>query len=136
MKILANTDFMNAFKTLNLKSQIEFNKSLEEICGLLILLPRHILAEFFKYIEYLKCPNKSRFKEKYIFDEVSCLYQNNSLLSETFDYFQNSFEIYLLLVKEVEGMILKQNDFESTLSVFERIRFDEFPKSYILTDEL
>ena len=28
------------------------------------------------------------------------------------------------LVKEVEGMILKQNDFESTLSVFERIRFD------------
>ena len=124
MKILANTDFMNAFKTLNLKSQIEFNKSLEEICGLLILLPRHILAEFFKYIEYLKCPDKSRFKEKYIFDEVSCLYQNNSLLSETFDYFQNSFEIYLLLVKEVEGMILKQNDFESTLSVFERIRFD------------
>ena len=99
MKILANTDFMNAFKTLNLKSQIEFNKSLEEICGLLILLPRHILAEFFKYIEYLKCPDKSRFKEKYIFDEVSCLYQNNSLLSETFDYFQNSFEIYLLLVK-------------------------------------
>ena len=82
MKILANSDFIDAFKTLNLKSKIEFNKSLEELCGLLIILPRHILAEFYKYAEYLKVPNKSSLKEKYIFDEVSCLYQNNKLLYE------------------------------------------------------
>ena len=124
MKIVANDDFNEAFKSLNLKSKIEFNKNLEEICGLLILLPRHILAEFYKYIEYLKAPNKSSFKDKYIFDEVSCLYYNNKLLSEIFDYFKNSFEIYLLLVKEVNGMVLKQKEFDAVLSAFERIRFD------------
>ena len=90
----------------------------------MILLPRHILAEFYKYIEYLKAPNKSSFKDKYIFDEVSCLYYNNKLLSEIFDYFKNSFEIYLILVKEVNGMVLKQKEFDAVLSAFERIRFD------------
>ena len=124
MKILSNNDFIYAFKSLNLKNKIEFNKSLEEICGLLILLPRHILAEFYKYIEYLKFPNKSSFKEKYIFDEISCLYQNNKLLFEVFEFFKNSFEIYMTLVKEVDGMILKQIDFDNALSAFERIRFD------------
>ena len=111
MKIVANDDFVEAFKSINLKSKIEFNKNLEEICGLLMLLPRHILAEFYKYIEYLKVPSKSRLKDKYIFDEVSCLFHNNKLLSEIFDYFKNSFEIYLLLVKEVNGMVLKQKEF-------------------------
>ena len=124
MKIVANNDFVEAFKSINLKSKIEFNKNLEEICGLLMLLPRHILAEFYKYIEYLKVPNKSSLKDKYIFDEVSCLFQNNKLLSEIFDYFKNSFEIYLLLVKEVNGMVLKQKEFDIAYSAFERIRFD------------
>ena len=124
MKILANEDFINAFKSLNLKAKIEFNKSLEEICGLLILLPKNILAEFYKFIEYLKVPSESNFKEKYIFDEVNCLYQNNKLLSEIIDYFQNSFEIYLLLVKEVDGIVLKQKEFDNVFSAFEKIRFD------------
>ena len=124
MKIVANDDFNEAFKSLNLKSKIEFNKNLEEICGLLIFLPRHILAEFFKYIEYLKAPSKSSLKDKYIFDEVSCLYYNNKLLSEIFEYFKNSFEIYLLLVKEVNGMVLKQTEFDMALSAFEKLRFD------------
>jgi hypothetical protein len=91
---------------------------------LLIILPRHLLAEFFKYVEYLKAPSKSSFKDKYIFDEVGCLYENNKLLHETFEFFQNSFEIYILLVKEVDGIALKPKEFEKTLSIFERIRFD------------
>lgn len=124
MKIMANSDFLNAFKALDLKNKIKFNKTLEEVCGLLILLPRHILSEFYKYIEYLKTPSKSSFKEKYIFDEVGCLFENNKLLYEIFEYFKNSFEIYLILIKEVEGMILKPKDFDNVLSAFERIRFD------------
>ena len=124
MKIVPNDDFINAFSSLNLKNKIEFNKTLEEICGLLIILPRHLLAEFFKYVEYLKAPSKSSFKDKYIFDEVGCLYENNKLLHETFEFFQNSFEIYILLVKEVDGIALKPKEFEKTLSIFERIRFD------------
>lgn len=124
MKLVANNDFINSFKALNLKNKIEFNKSLEEICGLLILLPRLILVEFYKYVEYLKSPSRSSLKEKYIFDEVNCLFQNNKLIYEIFEFFQNSFEIYLTLVKEVDGMALKQKDFENALSVFEKIRFN------------
>ena len=124
MKILANSDFIDSFRALDLKNKIKFNKTLEEVCGLLILLPRHFLSEFYKYIEYLKTPSKSSFKEKYIFDEVGCLFENNKLLYEIFEYFRNSFEIYLILIKEVDGMILKPKDFENVISAFERVRFD------------
>ena len=124
MKILANSDFIDSFRALDLKNKIKFNKTLEEVCGLLILLPRHFLSDFYKYIEYLKTPSKSSFKEKYIFDEVGCLFENNKLLYEIFEYFRNSFEIYLILIKEVDGMILKPKDFENVISAFERVRFD------------
>ena len=124
MKLLSNSDFIESFKALNLKTQIEFNKSLEEICGLLILLPRLLLSEFYKYTDYIKAPSKSNFVDKYIFDELNCLFQNNKLLSQTMEYFQSCFEMYLILGKEVEGMFLPFKDYEYTLSSFEKIRFN------------
>ena len=124
MKLLSNNDFIESFKALNLKSRIEFNKSLEEICGLLILLPHTILSEFYKYTDYIKAPNKSSLKDKYIFDELNCLYQNNILLSKLMEFFQSCFEMYLILGKEVEGMYLSYIDFNNAISSFEKIRFN------------
>jgi len=125
--IITKDNFLESFKCLSLKSKISFNKALEEACGLLLLLPKLILLEFFKYIEKygnLHVPNKSKFKEKYIFDETSCLIYNNKLLSELTYYFQNCFEVYYILVKEVDEITLKKKSFIDVLSGFEKARFD------------
>ena len=125
--IITKDNFLESFKCLSLKNKISYNKALEEACGLLLLLPQLILLEFFKYIEKygnLHVPNRSKFKEKYIFDETSCLIYNNRLLSELTYYFQNCFEVYYILVKEVDEITLKKKSFSDVLSGFEKARFD------------
>ena len=127
MNIINKENYIESFKCLSLRNKINYNKSLEELCGLLLLLPQLILLEFYKYIEKfdnLNIPDKNKFKDKYIFDEVSCLYYNNKLLSEVAEYFQNCFEVYLILVKEVDDMSLKPKNFTNSLSAFEKARFD------------
>ena len=127
MNVLSKDNYLESFKCLSLKNKINFNKALEEFCGLLLLLPQLILLEFYKYIEKfdnLNIPDKTKFKDKYIFDEVSCLYYNNNLLSEVSEYFQNCFEVYLILVKEVDDMSLKPRNFNNALSAFEKARYD------------
>ena len=127
MNIINKENYIESFKCLSLRNKINYNKSLEELCGLLLLLPQLILLEFYKYIEKfdnLNIPNKNKFKDKYIFDEVSCLYYNNKLLSEVAEYFQNCFEVYMILVKEVDDMSLKPKNFTNSLSAFEKARFD------------
>lgn len=127
MSIVSKDNYIESFKCLSLKNKINYNKALEEACGLLLLLPQLILLEFYKYIERfenLNMPDKNKFKDKYIFDEVSCLYYNNNLLTEVTEYFQNCFEVYLILVKEVDNMSLKPKNFNNALSAFEKARFD------------
>ena len=127
MTIITKENYIESFKCLSLKNKINYNKSLEEACGLLLLLPQLILLEFYKYIEKfenLNMPDKNKFKDKYIFDELSCLNYNNNLLSEVTEYFQNCFEVYLTLVKEVDDMSLKPKSFKNALSAFEKTRYD------------
>ena len=127
MSIITKDNYLDSFKCLSLKNKISYNKALEEVCGLLLLLPQLILVEFYKYIEKfegMSVPNKKKFKDKYIFDEVSCLLYNNNLLSEVSEYFQNCFEVYLILIKEVDNMSLNPKNFTNVLSAFEKARYD------------
>jgi hypothetical protein len=127
INIITKDNFLESFKCLSLKNKISFNKALEETCGILLLLPQLILLEFFKYIESfgnLNIPNKDKFKEKYIFDETSCLIYNNKLLSEITEYFQKCFEVYCVLVKEVDEITLKPREFKDVLLALEKARFD------------
>ena len=127
INIVTKDIFIESFKCLSLKNKISYNKALEEACGILLLLPQLILLEFFKYLEKfgdLPVPDKRKFKEKYIFDETSCLIYNNKLLSELTEYFQKCFEVYCILVKEVDEVTLKAKSFKNILSAMEKARFD------------
>ena len=127
INIITKDSFIESFKCLSLKNKISFNKALEETCGILFILPQLILLEFFKYLENfgnLNVPDKNKFKEKYIFDETSCLVYNNKLLSELTEYFEKCFEVYRILVKEVDEITLKPKDFKDALSAMEKARFD------------
>ena len=69
-------------------------------------------------------PHKEKFEDKYIFDEVENLFYNNNLLSEVLEFFQNCFEVYLLLINEVDDMSLKPKNFCNIMASFEKARYN------------
>ena len=127
MSVVTKDNYIEGFKQMNIKLQSKMNKSLEETCGILLLLPQLLLLEFYHFIEKfnnVNVPDKKKFREKYIFDEVECLIYNNNLLSEVTDFFKSCFEVYSTLVKEVEDMILKQKNFEHLITIIEKARYN------------
>ena len=127
LSIITKENYLESFKALSLRAQIKFNKYLEETCGIMLLLPQLLLLEFYHFIEKfnnVNVPDKKKFKEKYIFDEVECLFYNNNLLSDVVDFFNSCFDVYSTLVKEVEDMFLKQKNFENLIKIIEKARYN------------
>ena len=127
LSIVTKENYLEAFKSLSLKDQIKYNKNLEETCGIMLLLPQLLLLEFYHFIEKfnnVNVPDKKKFKEKYIFDEVECLYYNNTLLNDVVDFFNSCFEVYNTLVKEVEDMFLTKKNFENLITIIEKARYN------------
>ena len=127
LSVVTKENYLESFKSLSLKSQIKYNKYLEETCGIMLLLPQLLLLEFYHFIEKfnnVNVPDKKKFKEKYIFDEVECLFYNNNLLSDVVDFFNSCFDVYSTLVKEVEDMFLKTKNFENLITIIEKARYN------------
>ena len=127
MNITTKKNYIESFKSLSLTGKIKYNKALEETIGIILLLPQLILLDFYKFIkkfENISIPKKSKFEEKYVFDEVENLYFNNNLLSEVLEFFQNCFEVYLLLINEVDDMSLRPKNYNNVLTSFEKARYN------------
>ena len=125
--IVTNKDFQDAFRCLSLKSKINFNKALEETIGIIYLLPQLILSDFYEVIKKFRniiIPDNEKFIEKYVFDENENLIYNCNLLTEVSDFFNSCFEVYLILINEVEEMNLNFENFTNILSAFEKARYN------------
>ena len=125
--IVTNKDFQDAFRCLSLKSKIKFNKVLEETIGIIYLLPQLILSDFYEVIKKFRniiIPDNEKFIEKYVFDESENLIYNCNLLTEVSDFFNSCFEVYLILINEVEEMNLNFQNFTNILSSFEKARYN------------
>ena len=125
--IVTNKDFQDAFRCLSLKSKINFNKALEETIGIIYLLPQLILSDFYEVIKKFRniiIPDNEKFIEKYVFDEYENLIYNCNLLTEVSDFFNSCFEVYLILINEVEEMNLNFENFTNILSSFEKARYN------------
>lgn len=127
MNITTKQNYIESFKSLSLISKINYNKALEETIGIILLLPQLILLDFYKLIkkfENISIPKQKKFEKKYVFDEVENLYFNNNLLSEVLEFFQSCFEVYLLLINEVDDMSLKPTNFNNVIISFEKARYN------------
>ncbi len=127
LNIFSNKNFKESFKSLSLKAQIKINKCLEELIGILILLPQLLLNDFYHYVEKLKNINiidNEKLKEKYIFDELECFNYNNNLLTESLDFFKNCFESFITLSNEVNDMYIKSKKFENIITIIEKARYN------------
>ena len=127
MNITTKQNYIESFKSLSLISKINYNKALEETIGIILLLPQLILLDFYNLIkkfENISIPKQKKFEKKYVFDEVENLYFNNNLLSEVLEFFQSCFEVYLLLINEVDDMSLKSTNFNNVIISFEKARYN------------
>ena len=125
--LVSKNNFEEVFNSMSLKSKIDFNKALEETIGIMFLLPRLILSDFYEIIkkfDTMKIPDKKKLRDKYVFDELENLRYNNNLLSEICDYYHSCFEVYLILINEVDDMSLNNKNFENVISSFEKARFN------------
>ena len=110
-----------------LNTKINYNKSLEEIFGILLILPKIILGDYYNLIsgvKEIKIPKKEKLESIYIFDEVKNLIKNNSMLIETNKFFLKSFEFYLILLTKADSddITLNRKDYLNVMSYFEKIR--------------
>jgi len=127
MSITSKKNYVESFCSLSIISKMEYNKALEETIGILLLLPQLILVDFYKFIQRfgnINIPKKEKFEEQYVFDEVENLFYNNNLLTEVLEFFKNCFEVYLLLINEVDEMNLKPENFNNVMSSFEKARYN------------
>ena len=127
MSITSKKNYVESFCSLSIISKMEYNKALEETIGILLLLPQLILVDFYKFIQRfgnISIPKKEKFEEQYVFDEVENLFYNNNLLTEVLEFFKNCFEVYLLLINEVDEMNLKPENFNNIMSSFEKARYN------------
>ena len=125
--IINNINFEDAFNSLSLKAKINFNKALEETIGIMYLFPQLILGDFYgviKKFKTIKIPENSKFKEKYVFDEFDNLVFNCNLLTEVSDFFHSCFDVYLILINEVDKMNLNFPNFTNIISSFEKARYN------------
>ena len=132
-RVLIKNNYYDAFKAMPLPSKISFNKCLEETIGILYVLPQLLLVEFYRLIKNyssVNIPKHDLFKEKFIFDENKNLLYNNNLLNKVFDFFKACYEVYGTLIKEVNDMFLKSNDFINVINCLEKARYN---LSYVST---
>ena len=131
-KICVNkNNYLEVFKSLSLSLKINYNKTLEKTCGLLLSLPKMILGDY-EYlmhgIKEISFPKDVEFQSSYIFDEVENVIKNNKKLSDIFKFLKQTYEFYLILSKKIdsEDLALNHNDYINILSYFAKIRDNLF----------
>ena len=125
--IMLNNNYFPSFENSSLTQKINYNKSLEETIGILVLLPKLLLKDFYELINKSYgsiIPKEKKFEDKYVFDEVENLKDNNKLFYEIIEYFQESYKVFQTVVKEFDKVLFKENDFNKIISCFERARYN------------
>ena len=125
--IMKNNNYYTSFESLSLSQKIKYNKALEETIGILVLLPKMLLNEFYDLIQNsykAKIPKMIKFENKYVFDEIENLKDNNKLLVEVIDFFKECYQIFQTVVKEFDKILFKPNEFSKIISCLEKARFN------------
>jgi hypothetical protein len=124
---LSGTDISQAFKNMDNRMQVKYNQTLEETCGLLMEIPPIILLDFYKYYDKFISvlpPTEERLKKKEIKNEEHCFHANARLLADTSMFVKCCFEVYTLLVKQVDDLIVPNKTFYKLIGYIERCRYN------------
>ena len=127
MGLFGNSDLITAFMNKDIFYQINLNKTLEETCALLHLIPKILLKEYYIYADRfisIPEPGKENFITKIVTNESDCLNENIRLLYRIITFVKSSYEVYIQLVSQVEEeMIISHHEFEVLRAIFQKCRY-------------
>ena len=115
------------FENLNKKAQVEFNIIFEEICCLLLEISKDILLDFQDYLEKfvnIKPPKLNKLEPEVIYNESESFTANIKLFNEIILFLKGCFEVYKILVRQVDDMIMKAKQFEVVKQFLSRARYN------------
>ena len=127
ISLFGNEDLLNAFNNTDLNSQITINKTLEESCALLSMIPKIILKDYYIYCDKfisLPEPKKEYLFNKTITNETDCFNDNIKLLFKIVNFIRACFEVYIQLCNQVdEEMLIAKSEFEILRIIFAKCRY-------------
>lgn len=109
------------------KRQIKYNKCLEETSGLMMEISNLILMDFSNYLGKLSSieePKKERFNDAEVIDEEKNFFFNIKLYADCNAFLKGCFEIYSILVKQLENMIIPPNLNKKLIQFISRCRLN------------
>lgn len=121
----SNKELSSIFLTLEHNNKLQINTTLEELIGLLLQIPKLILMEFYDHIEKFidtNIPDQNKLLDCYVCEENEEFSINLSVFNEIFGYLNNCKDIYLVLVKNINEILLKENNFKKLNQFFNRAR--------------
>jgi hypothetical protein len=124
---LLSHDLLSVFRNMDTPIQAKYNKIIEEICGLLMEIPNIMLSDFNQFLEKFvafKPPNVARLKDKIIDNEEENFISNCKLLSDNNLYLKSCFDVYNILIKQVDDMFIPPKIFNKLAQFLSRARFN------------
>ena len=125
--LLNTNDIVLAIKNKDLRFQINMNKSIEETCAFLDLLCRYILCDYYNYSDRFIAIEGADFNDMKtitVTNEVDCFVINIRLLCKISKFLKCCFEVYLMLIKQVDDVLLPKQKFIVVRRILERCRFN------------
>ena len=127
ISLFGKEDLLSAFNNKDLYTQIYINKTLEETCASLSLIPKIILKEYYIYCDkFISLPDPRRefHFSRVINNEMECFNENIKTLYKVVNFIKASFEVYIQLFNPVdEEMLIAKNEFEVLKIIFEKSRY-------------
>jgi hypothetical protein len=127
MNYLHSPKMLSTFRSMERVKQAKFNQILEETCGILAEMPKLFLIDFSQYMDKysaLQLPSGFKLRSRYIENEEECFIENAKFISELGFFFKGCFEVYSILVKQVEDLVLGFNDFKKLLHFLAKGRYN------------
>jgi hypothetical protein len=127
LQLLTNENMTKIFKALSKASKIEVNYLLEESIGLMMEISVIILNDFSKYLDKfvsVQPPTKERLKDTYVVDEELAFTTNTKLFSDVMMFTKGCYEVYLVLIKQEDDIILDYIKYNEVSQYLNRARYN------------
>ena len=132
-------NFQKAFKNLNPKQKASFNKTMEDICTILMKLPPLLMKHFYDSLDqilYCAIPDLTEECKKKISNEDECMKENYKVFIDVSNYYTGCVEVFKILTKKISGMKYNRNTYFNITLLLDIARFNSsslisFAKNYI-----
>lgn len=124
---LANKDMIYVYRNMQIQAQTKYNKIIEETCGILMQISQIILLDFSQYLEKfvsIRPPAESRFKITEVRDEENCFISDCNLLNDVSIFLKSCFEVYNILISQVDDMVIPTKNFQKLIQFLCRARYN------------